>query len=130
MSDYETSVGEHYGSEMQCHVPLQALQDLGLEPGATLEWATIDDRVVGVPVDVDADGLEANWPYEYVEPGEVTQEMTWLEAKSLRQELERVRKTLDEWACDRCGENMQTATKGLDGPGLCNDCIFGEDDDE
>ena len=66
--------------------------------------------------------LEENWPYDYVEPGEVEQEMTYQEAKQLRRELEELREKVDEWSCDRCGENMITATKGDES--LCNSCIF------
>lgn len=30
--------------------------------------------------------------------------------------------TLEQWACDRCGQNIHTATKGDEK--LCNACIF------
>lgn len=34
----------------------------------------------------------------------------------------------EEWACEECGENKITATRGVDGPGRCNACIFGRDE--
>lgn len=44
----------------------------------------------------------------------------------LDEELAPLDHVLDDWACDECGENKATATKGLGGPELCNECIFGE----
>lgn len=49
MSDYETSVGDHSGSEMQCHVPIEALRDHGLEPGDCVEWHVTNRSIVGWP---------------------------------------------------------------------------------
>jgi len=43
------------------------------------------------------------------------------------EELSKATHLLDEWACDRCGQNKSTATHGVGGPSLCNDCIFGDD---
>lgn len=71
--------------------------------------------------------ISQHWPYDHVERGEVEQELTWQEAKNLRQELERLRETVDEWSCDRCGENKSTCSKG--GVLLCNDCAFGDGND-
>lgn len=50
----------------------------------------------------------------------------------MQQELaDEVRKRLEryeEWACDWCGVRQSTCTKGTEGPSLCNECAFGEDD--
>lgn len=57
MSDHETRVGEHSGSEMQCHVPLDALRELGLEPGDRVEWNVVDGFAVAQPSDQERRGL-------------------------------------------------------------------------
>lgn len=73
--------------------------------------------------------MATRWPYDYVEEGEVRQEMTWQEAKNLRQELERLRSQVDEWSCDRCRENKTTVWKPATDENLCNDCTFGDEDE-
>lgn len=45
----ETWVGNHHGSEMQCHVSLEALHELGLEPGDKVTWDIEDGTLVGRP---------------------------------------------------------------------------------
>lgn len=45
-----TWVGDHPGSEMQCHVALDALKELGVDPGDEIEWRVEDGRLVGRPI--------------------------------------------------------------------------------
>lgn len=42
----------------------------------------------------------------------------------VEEEVEALDYVLQEWACDRCGENPTTARKGDEH--LCNACIYGE----
>lgn len=73
--------------------------------------------------------LEENWPYEYVEPGEVEQEMTYQQAKELRQELEDLRSKVDEWGCDECGERSSVVWRPADDTNLCRVCLGIEGDE-
>lgn len=43
------------------------------------------------------------------------------------EELGKRELTLEEWACDRCGERKATATEYPDGESLCNHCLFSDD---
>ncbi|USZ73753.1 hypothetical protein [Natronosalvus halobius] len=47
-------------------------------------------------------------------------------ADMVKERLERY----EEWACDWCGVNQSTCTKGVGGPSLCNECAFGDGDSE
>lgn len=44
----------------------------------------------------------------------------------LDEELSPLDHLVEEWACDRCGENKSTARKGDEH--LCNSCIFGKEE--
>jgi len=37
-------------------------------------------------------------------------------------------KKFEKWACDECGVRKSTCTRGFDGPKLCNECAFGDDE--
>ena len=47
-------------------------------------------------------------------------------AEILRERLEKY----EEWACDWCGVQKSTCTRGVDGPSLCNECAFEQTDSE
>lgn len=50
----ETWVGDHHGSEMQCHVALEALEAADAEPGHRVIWSVEDGNLVG-RIDRDAE---------------------------------------------------------------------------
>lgn len=71
--------------------------------------------------------LEEEWPYEHVQPGEVEQDLSAHEAKLLRQELEDLRSTIDEWSCDDCGDQKSVVWKPATDENLCRDCMGSEE---
>lgn len=75
--------------------------------------------------------LDEEWPYEYVQQGEVEQTLSAYEAKLLRQELEELRSKVDEWGCDSCGEQKSVVWNPATDENRCRDCAgFGEDEDQ
>ena len=74
--------------------------------------------------------LEEEWPYEHVEPGEVTQDLSYQEAKTLRQELDSLRSTIDEWACDDCETRKSVCWRPATDTNLGRVCAGFEDPHE
>ncbi|WP_436348925.1 hypothetical protein [Natronorubrum sp. FCH18a] len=73
--------------------------------------------------------LEEEWPYEHVEPGEVERNLSYQEAKALRQELEDLRSTVDDWACDECEERKSVCYHPASDQNRCRVCAGFEDPD-